>query len=81
MLNCKGWIPVEERKPTIGLLVLLLIELDCGKIIFDIGGVYARDGRWFILSGLDKTKFGYQIKFWKPLPDIPDCYEEAEYGL
>ena len=81
----KGWIPVTQRKPAKGVKVLLLIECDDGSIHFDLGGVYSYangpDGCWITDNDWYEGVENYYIRFWMPLPDIPDCYEEAHYEL
>lgn len=77
-----GWISVEKCPPAYGYVVLLLLESNEGHAVFDLGGRY-NDGKdaWIISNDWNEGSERYTVKFWRPLPPPPDCYEEVNYEL
>lgn len=63
-----GWIPVEERLPEKGEIVLVTIECDCGKTLFTNGvmfGFYKKG--WFVSDDIELKKL--KVTAWQPLPE------------
>lgn len=62
------WIPVEERLPEKGEIVLVTIECDCGKTLFTNGvmfGFYKKG--WFVSDDIELKKL--KVTAWQPLPE------------
>ena len=77
-----GWYPANSIQPAEGLQVLMLLESSEGEVVFDLGGMYrSSDGTWLCNNDWYEGDVEYDIKFWRPLPDLPDCYKEAHYEL
>lgn len=62
------WIPVEERLPEKGEIVLVTMEGTCGKTLFTNGvmfGFYKKG--WFVSDDIELKKL--KVTAWQPLPE------------